>query len=74
MINYREKLIDDISHLSDDQAKKFYTFFQILKKEFVSKPNSNDDWKNDFKKITVWTDDNFDEIRKGFNHWPIDEF
>ena len=72
MLSYKEKLIDDISHLNDEQIKKIYHFFQVIKKEFLY--IQNDDWKKDFKNISVWKNDNFDQIEKGFKNWKIMEF
>ena len=31
-------------------------------------------WKEDFKNISVWENDIFDEIQKGFSRWKIEEF
>jgi hypothetical protein len=52
----------------------FYSLFQVLRKELESKSGKSDDWKEDFKKISVWEDDNFDEIRKDFVNWKIETF
>ncbi|MBC8180338.1 hypothetical protein H8E88_04355 [candidate division KSB1 bacterium] len=72
MLSYKEKLVDDISLLNDEQARKFYHFFQLIKKEFLAVQNN--DWKKDFKNISVWKDDNFDQIKEGFKNWKIEEF
>lgn len=72
MLSYKEKLMDDISHLNDEQVRKFYHFFQMIKKEFLYV--QNDDWKKDFKNISVWENDNFDQIEEGFKNWEIAEF
>lgn len=31
-------------------------------------------WKEDFKNISVWENDIFDEIQKGFRRWKTEEF
>jgi hypothetical protein len=43
-------------------------------KEFVTENNGTGNWKDDFKNISVWKDDDFDEIQKGFSQWKIAEF
>ena len=72
MISYKEKLIDDISQLNENQVRKFYHFYQVIKKEFLSVNKNN--WREDFKNISTWKNDNFDQIEKGFKNWKIQEF
>lgn len=74
MQTYKEKLMHDISLLSNDQAKIFYSLFQVLKRELVLKSEKKDDWKDDFRKISVWEEDNFDQIREEFSNWKIEKF
>lgn len=74
MQTYKEKLMHDISLLSNDQAKIFYSLFQVLKRELVLKSEKKDDWKEDFRKISVWEEDNFDQIREEFSNWKIEKF
>ena len=72
MLTYKEKLLNEISQLDDAQMRKFYHFFQVLKKEFLSAPEG--DWQKELRNISVWKDDNFDEIAEGFKNWQIREF
>ncbi len=69
---YREKLLQDISLLTDEQIMKIYPVFQIVKKEFLSE--NNDNWKTDFQNVSVWTDEDIKKIPKGFIDWKIPEF
>ena len=64
MLTFKEKLIDEISQLNDVQIRKFYHFFQMIKKELLSVQNKN--WKEDFRRISVWKEDDFDQIEEGF--------
>lgn len=72
MISYKEKLMEDISQLNEEQVRKFYHFFQVIKKEFLLVHKN--DWKKDFRNISVWENDNFDKIEEGFKNWKITEF
>ncbi len=72
MISYKEKLMEDISQLNDVQVRKLYHLFQVFKKEFLYVQNN--DWKTDFKNISVWEKDDFDKIEKGFKNWKIAKF
>ena len=74
MLALKEKLMDDISQLNDEQIRKFYHFFQAIKKELFAMQNKNNSWKEDFKKISVWREDDFEQIEKGFKNWQITEF
>ena len=74
MLTYKQKLINDITQMPDEQVKKLYLIFQMIMKEFKIDKDTNNNWKEDFKSISVWTNDNFDEIQKGFNQWKIEEF
>ncbi len=62
MLKYKEKLMNDILNLDEEQTRKFYHFFQMIKREFLS--TKKNDWKNDFRNISVWKDDNFDQIEQ----------
>jgi len=65
-MTYKQKLISKISELSEKQIEKFYFVFQILKREFIKKENSeNRNLQDDFRSISVWESDDFDEIDKG---------
>jgi len=66
MLTYKQKLINDITQMPDEQVNKLYLIFQMMKKFRIEK-DTNNNWKEDFKSISVWTNDNFDEIQKGFN-------
>ena len=72
MLSFKEKLMDDISKLNEEQVRKLYHFFQVVKKEILLVPK--DDWKEDFKNISVWENDVFDQIEEGFKNWKITEF
>ena len=74
MLTYKQKLITDITQMPEEQVKKLYLIFQMIMKEFKIEKDTNSNWKEDFKSISVWTNDNFDEIQKGFNQWKIEEF
>jgi len=74
MLTYKQKLINDITQMPEGQVKKLYLIFQMIMKEFKIEKDTNNNWKEDFKSISVWTNDNFDEIQKGFNQWKIEEF
>ncbi|MBC8228480.1 hypothetical protein H8E77_02895 [bacterium] len=74
MLTYKQKLINDITQMPDEQVKKLYLIFQMIMKEFKIDKDTNNNWKEDFKSISVWTNDNFDEIQKKFNQWKIEEF
>lgn len=74
MVTYKQKFINEISELPEEQVRKFYLLFHILITEFVKGNNEAGNWKEDFKSISVWENDNFDEILKGFKQWQITEF
>jgi hypothetical protein len=74
MLTYKQKFLNEISELPEAQVKKFYLLFDLLMKEFVTENNGTGNWKDDFKNISVWKDDDFDEIQKGFSQWKIAEF
>lgn len=74
MLTYKQKLINDITQMPEEQVKKLYLISQMIMKEFKIEKDTNNNWKEDFKNISVWTNDNFDEIQKGFNQWKIEEF
>jgi len=74
MLTYKQKLITDITQMPEEQVKKLYLIFQMIMKEFKIEKDTNSNWKEDFKSISVWANDNFDEIQKGFNQWKIEEF
>jgi len=73
MLTFKEKLIEEFSDLSEEQAEKFYTIFRILRKEILTQKKSKNDWKADFSKISQWEDDELDSIRAGYN-WKIQKF
>ncbi len=64
----------DIAQMPQEQVKKLYLIFQMIKREFIKEKDRKDNWKEDFKNISVWENDNFDEIQKGFNRWKMEEF
>jgi hypothetical protein len=70
----RFRIPDGIWERGDEQIRRFYHFFQAIKKELFPVQNKNNSWKEDFKKISVWKDDDFGEIEKGFKNWQITEF
>jgi len=72
MQTYREKLLNDISHLDEEQSRKFYHFFQLVKREFLSSKGEN--WKNEFQKISAWTDKDLEHVSQGFKNWKIPEY
>jgi len=74
MLTYKEKLMSDIAQMPEEQLKKLYVIFQIIRKEFIQEKDRNSSWKEDFRSISVWENDNFDEIQKGFSRWKIEEF
>jgi len=74
MLTYKEKLMSDIAQMPEEQLKKIYVIFQIIRREFIQEKDRNNNWKEDFKNISVWENDNFDEIQKGFSRWRIEEF
>lgn len=74
MLSYKQKFMNDISELPEEQVKKIYMLFHVLINEFVKENNEAGNWKKDFKSISVWKDDNFDEIQKGFSQWKLAEF
>ena len=43
-------------------------------KEFIKEKGKSVDWKDDFRNISIWKNDNFDEIQKEFNKWKIEGF
>lgn len=71
MLTYKEKLMSDIAQMPEEQLKKLYVIFQIIRKEFIQEKDRNNNWKEDFRSISVWEDDNFDEIQKGFSKWKF---
>jgi len=74
MLTYKEKLMSDIAQMPEEQLKKLYVIFQIIRREFIQEKDRNSSWKEDFRSISVWENDNFDEIQKGFSRWKIEEF
>ncbi len=74
MISYREKLLSDIANMPEEHLKKLYVIFQIIRKEFIQTKVRDNSWRDDFRSISVWENDNFDEIQKGFSRWKIEEF
>jgi len=74
MLTYKEKLMSDIAQMPEEQLKKLYFIFQIIRREFIQEKDRNSSWKEDFRSISVWENDNFDEIQKGFSRWKIEEF
>lgn len=74
MLTYKQKLINDIVQMPEEQLKKLYLIFQMIRKEFVQEKDENNNWEDDFKSISVWQNDDFDEIQKGFNKWQIEKF
>jgi hypothetical protein len=74
MLTYKEKLMSDIAQMPEEQLKKLYVIFQIIRREFIQEKDRNNNWKEDFRSISVWENDNFDEIQKGFSRWKIEEF
>ena len=59
--------------MPNEHLKKFSVIFQIIRKEFIQVIEKSNTWKQDFKNISVWENDNFDEIEKGFSRWKIEE-
>lgn len=74
MLTYKEKLMSDIAQMPEEQLKKFYVIFQLINREFIQEKERSNNWKEDFRSISVWENDNFDEIQKGFSKWKIEEF
>jgi len=74
MLTYKQKLLNEITQMPEEQLKKFYLVFQMIMKEFKIEKDTVNNWKKDFKNISVWKTDNFNEIQKGFNPWKIEEF
>jgi len=74
MLTYKQKLLNEITQMPEEQLKKFYLVFQTIMKEFKIEKDTVKDWKEDFKNISVWDTDNFNEIQEGFNQWKIEEF
>jgi len=74
MLTYKQKLLNEIMQMPEEQLKKFYLVFQTIMKEFGIEKDTVTNWKEDFKNISVWDTDNFDEIQEGFNQWKIEEF
>lgn len=72
MQTYREKLLNDISHLNEEQIRKFYQFFQVVKKEFFIKEKKN--WKDDFKNISVWNETELKNVAQGIKDGEIPEY
>ncbi|GJQ61045.1 MAG: hypothetical protein SCALA702_00980 [Melioribacteraceae bacterium] len=72
MQTYREKLLNDISHLNEEQIRKFYQFFQVVKKEFFIKEKKN--WKDDFKNISVWNETELNNVAQGIKNWEIPKY
>jgi hypothetical protein len=73
MLTYKEKLMSDIAQMPDEQLKKLYVIFQIIRREFIQEKDRTNNWQEDFRSISVWENDNFDEIQKGFSRWKIEE-
>lgn len=65
--------MSDIAQMPEEQLKKLYVIFQIIRREFIQEKDRNSSWKEDFRSISVWENDNFDEIQKGFSRWKIEE-
>ena len=74
MLTYNQKLLNEITQMPDEQLKKFYLVFQMIMKEFKIEKDTVNNWKEDFKNISVWKTDNFNEIQEGFDPWKIEEF
>ncbi len=74
MLSYKQKFINDILKLPDEKAKKLYLIFNLIVKEFVRESKIDQNWKDDFKKISVWKNDDFDDIQNGFKRWNIEKF
>jgi len=74
MQTYKQKLLNEITQMPDEQLKKFYLVFRMISKEFKIKTDAVNNWKKDFKNISTWKTDNFNEIQEGFNQWKIEEF
>jgi len=74
MLTYKQKLLNEITQMPEDQLKKFYLIFQMIMKEFNIEKDTVNNWKEDLKNISVWKTDNFNEIQEGFNQWKIEEF
>ena len=67
MLTYKQKLLNEITQMPEDQLKKFYLIFQMIMKEFNIEKDTVNNWKEDLKNISVWKTDNFNEIQEGFN-------
>lgn len=74
MLTYKQKLLNEIMQMPEEQLKKFYLIFQTIMKEFKIEKDNDNNWKKDFKNISVWKTDNFAEIQERFNQWKIEEF
>ncbi|MBC8385303.1 MAG: hypothetical protein H8E57_07270 [Candidatus Cloacimonetes bacterium] len=74
MITYKQKLLDEIIQLPEQQLRKLYLIFQIFIKDFTLKKDTVSNWKEDFSSISAWETDNFNEIQKGLKKWKIEEF
>ncbi len=73
MLTYKQKLINEITQMPEEQLEKIYSIFQMMKKPNRKKETGNN-WKKDFKNISVWKTDNFDEIQERFNQWKVEKF
>lgn len=50
------------------------SIIQWIKKKLILNNRKDESWKEDFKTISFWENDNFDEVQKGFSKWKIGEF
>ncbi|RLD56453.1 MAG: hypothetical protein DRJ01_15240 [Bacteroidetes bacterium] len=74
MLTYKQKLLNEITQMPEDQLNKFYLIFQMIMKELKIEKDTVNNWKEDFENISVWKTDNFNETQEGFNQWKIKEF
>jgi hypothetical protein len=59
--------------MPNEHLKKLYVIFKIIRRELIQTKEKNDTWREDFKNIFVWENDNFDGIQKGFSRWKIED-
>ena len=71
---YKHELVNDILKLPDEKAKKLYLIFNPIIKGLTKEENKKQNWKDDFRKISIWKNDDFEYIQDGFNKWKIEEF
>ena len=75
MQTYRTRLISEIKQMPEIEVKKIYELIHFLTRRFNSKEAySKGDWRDDFRSISVWEDDNFGEIERGMRNWKIEKF